>query len=394
MTKFEIVHLPKAQWQGHIVPIGYTTEAAYDVSVRQNESGFAVDIQKKRLEQPQVHAPEDYDFSDKLYQEFWPGACAWGVLEGGELAAAIETCPEIWSNRLRVTELWVRESHQKKGLGHALMEVAKEQARLERRRAVILETQSCNVNAIGFYLHEGFTLIGLDTCCYHNDDLARKEVRLELGWFPPRRKRLSPGEVEIRPERPEDQYAVERLTQLAFWNKYHPGCDEHYLVHRLRTHPDYLPLISRVACKDGEVLGAIFYSRSWALDGAGRSELVTFGPLCVSPAWQGCGVGELLLRETMPLAARAGYPGIVIFGEPDYYPRIGFQTCDRFGITTWEGKNFDAFLGIELIPGAMAGIHGKFQESEVFTDLKLEAVEAYNQNFPPLQKQYFPAQWD
>ncbi len=64
------------------------------------------------------------------------------------------------------------------------MEAAKEQAVRENRRAVILETQSCNVNAIGFYLHEGFTLIGLDTCCYSNEDIRRREVRFELGWFP------------------------------------------------------------------------------------------------------------------------------------------------------------------------------------------------------------------
>lgn len=49
---------------------------------------------------------------------------------------------------------------------------------------MILETQSCNINAIRFYMHEGFTLMGLDTCCYSNNDLERKEVRLELAWFP------------------------------------------------------------------------------------------------------------------------------------------------------------------------------------------------------------------
>lgn len=36
---------------------------------------------------------------------------------------------------------------------------------------------------IDFYMHEGFRLIGMDTCCYTNNDLHRKEVRLEFGWF-------------------------------------------------------------------------------------------------------------------------------------------------------------------------------------------------------------------
>lgn len=112
------------------------------------------------------------------------------------LVAAIETCPEIWSNRLLVTELWIDAPFRKQGLGHALMEVAKKQALREHRRAVILETQSCNVNAVDFYLHEGFTLIGLDSCCYGNNDLARKEVRLNLGWFPPQKAKPSDGETE------------------------------------------------------------------------------------------------------------------------------------------------------------------------------------------------------
>ena len=44
------------------------------------------------------------------------------------------------------------------------------------------------------------------------------------------------------------------MTQHAFWNKHHLGCDEHYLVHKLRQHKDYLPELSRIAVKDGEVI--------------------------------------------------------------------------------------------------------------------------------------------
>ena len=34
-----------------------------------------------------------------------------------------------------------------------------------------------------FYSHEGFELIGFDTCCYTNDDIGRREVRINLGYF-------------------------------------------------------------------------------------------------------------------------------------------------------------------------------------------------------------------
>ncbi|WP_243125378.1 hypothetical protein [Clostridium amazonitimonense] len=61
----------------------------------------------------------------------------------------------------------------------------------------------------------------------------------------------------------------------------------------------------------------------------------------------------------MNLAKNKGYKGIVIFGGPDYYPPIGFKTCDNFNITTAEGKNFDAFIEIELAEDSMKGIKGK-----------------------------------
>jgi len=61
------------------------------------------------------------------------------------------------------------------------MDIAMKRARDEKRRAVMLETQSRNENAVAFYLTYGFSLIGFDACAYRNDDLARKEVRMEMG---------------------------------------------------------------------------------------------------------------------------------------------------------------------------------------------------------------------
>jgi ribosomal protein S18 acetylase RimI-like enzyme len=181
--EYEIIHLPKEKWKGTIIPIKYTTDKYYDVNIKKTVEGFTIEIEKKDFEEPVTHTPEEYDFPDKLYEDHWENAYAWGVLVNDELVAAIETVQELWSNRLRITELWVKEEYRKQRIGHALIEMAKQQAIRERFRAIILETQSCNVNAIDFYLHEGFDLIGMDTCCYKNNDLQRKEVRLEFGWF-------------------------------------------------------------------------------------------------------------------------------------------------------------------------------------------------------------------
>jgi predicted N-acetyltransferase YhbS len=392
--EYEIVHLPKDKWKGTIISIKYKKDKYYDVNVNKTDNGFIIEIEKKDSPELETHVLEVYDSPDKLYEDHWENAYAWGVLVHGELVAAIETDQELWSNRLRITELWVSDKYQKQGIGHALIEIAKEQARRERRRAIILETQSCNVNAIDFYQHEGFTLIGMDTCCYQNNDLQRKEVRLEFGLLLEKRKRLTVEEIEIRMETMSDWHNVELMAQHAFWNKHNPGCDEHYLVHKLRNHDDYIPELSRIAVKDGKVIGCIMYSKSIIVDDTNQHEILTFGPLCVEPEWQGCGVGEMLLSETMNLARNKGYKGIVIFGEPDYYPRLGFKTCDNFNITTADGKNFDAFMGIELAENSMKNVNGKFYESDVFNNLPKEEVEEYSKLFPKLIKLRFPGQWN
>lgn len=390
---FQIEHLPKDIWKDHILPMDYTTSSYYDVSICKEADGFTACFQKRAFEAPVTHSAAEYDFPDKLYQDFWENAYAWGVVQEGKLIAAIETCPEEWSNRLRVTELWVDESIRRKGVGHALMALAKEQARRERRRAILLETQSCNTAAIAFYLQEGFTLIGFDACCYANNDLARREVRLELGLLFQKPPKPDPGSIAIRKETPADYYQTELMTQRAFWNLHRPGCDEHLLVRKLRQDKAYLPELSRVAELNGKVVGCIMYSRSCLQNTGKKHDIITFGPLCVDPDYQGMGIGKLLVKETVRLAAAAGFPGIVIFGEPDYYPKLGFTTCDRFGITTADGRNFDAFMGLELAKDALSAIGGSFHEAEVFETLTEEETEALNREFPFLEKQRFPGQW-
>ncbi|MBQ9123574.1 MAG: GNAT family N-acetyltransferase [Lachnospiraceae bacterium] len=183
LDRYEIIPLPKEQWEGTIIPMRYTTEEYFDVTIEKEKDGYTIGLHKRRFEEPVSHYPEEYDFPDSLYQKHWEKAYAWGIVEDGQLLACIETCPEEWSNRLMVTELWVHESLRRQGIGHRLMAIAKEQAILEHRRAIILETQSCNVAAIHFYESEGFAPIGIDSCCYSNRDLERKEVRINMGYF-------------------------------------------------------------------------------------------------------------------------------------------------------------------------------------------------------------------
>lgn len=185
MKEREIIFLPKEQWKGITIPLVTRSDSYYDVEISTMDSnGCNIRLVRKMAEKEIVHTPEEYDFPDSLYQDHWEKAEAYGIVDDkGELSACIEVCPEEWSNRLMVTELWVSDGLQKQGYGKKLMDKAKEIAGKQKRRAIILETQSCNTNAIGFYLHQGFELIGFDKCCYTNTDIQRREVRINLGYF-------------------------------------------------------------------------------------------------------------------------------------------------------------------------------------------------------------------
>ena len=184
---YPIIPLPKEEWKGTPIPMRYTTEEYYDLETAAADDGFRVQMVKKRFEAPVTHTPEEYDFPDRLYQDHWEKAEAFGIVREKdgqkELLACIEVCPEEWSNRLMVTELWVADELQRQGVGTRLMNLAKERAKQQGRRAIILETQSCNVRAIAFYRSQGFELIGFDSCCYTNRDVERHEIRLDMGYF-------------------------------------------------------------------------------------------------------------------------------------------------------------------------------------------------------------------
>jgi predicted N-acetyltransferase YhbS len=202
------------------------------------------------------------------------------------------------------------------------------------------------------------------------------------------------GELVIREERESDWFESEYVTKKAFWNLHVPGCNEHYLVHLLRSSPDYIPELTRVAEIDGKVVGLIMYSKACVMEGEIRHEVLTFGPLCIEPAFQKQGIGGRLLEATMALARERGHRAIIIYGEPEYYPRFGFKTCDHFGITTHEGKNFDAFMALELVPGALEGIKGKFYEAQVYEDCNSALADVYDKKFPYMKKEKRPGQWE
>lgn len=103
------------------------------------------------------------------------------------------------------------------------------------------------------------------------------------------------------------------------------------------------------------------------------------------PAYQGKGVGSLLINKAIDTACSLGFKAILLFGSPDYYPRFGFRNSQEFGIQTSDGLNFDPFMQLELYPGSPNGIHGRFHEDPTY-HTEPDELEAFEKGFPHKEK--------
>jgi predicted N-acetyltransferase YhbS len=190
----------------------------------------------------------------------------------------------------------------------------------------------------------------------------------------------------LRLERENDYKEVENLTREAFWDLYRPGCVEHLVLHNLRNSPAFLPELDFVAVENEIIVGNIVYSVSIVVDALhNRHEVLTFGPISVAPAYQRQGIGAALIEHTQRAAKELGYKGIFIYGNPAYYARFGFVNAQKYTVSTSDGVNFDAFMGMELSEGSLRGITGKFYEDPAFQVDQAELAE-FEKGFPYKEK--------
>ena len=177
---FYIVELDKELWKDFMLHFRWSSNGFYKVSISQTENGWTVELKLKRSERPVFK-----DYQKPLWQKWMDeegddGARIFGVEIDGKIVGWMTIGMESWNNRLRVHELLVLERYRGMGLGTMLLDKAKQVARRNRCRVIVLETQSNNVGAIEFYRKQGFELGGFDTTAYHDDDIERNEVRIEM----------------------------------------------------------------------------------------------------------------------------------------------------------------------------------------------------------------------
>ena len=198
--------------------------------------------------------------------------------------------------------------------------------------------------------------------------------------------------IIIRNEEVKDRAVVEDITRRAFYNIYIEGCVEHYLVHIMREHEDFIPELDLVIELDGKVIGNIMYTKAVLRDETGnKKDILTFGPVSIHPDYQRRGYGKKLMEHSFSKARELGFDTIVIFGSPANYVSSGFKSCRKYDVSVEGGKYPAAMMVKELIPHVLSGHKWTYQDSPVIAISEEDALR-YDDTLEPMEKKYLPSQ--
>jgi putative acetyltransferase len=168
-------------------------------------------------------------------------------------------------------------------------------------------------------------------------------------------------DVLIRPETTADHEAIRQVNRLAF------GQDaEAHLVDALRD-GGYVRL-SLVAERDGQIVGHILFSDLPIITEAGTVPALALAPMAVLPAYQRKGLGSALVRRGLEYCRDQGHRIVLVLGHPDFYPKFGFSAKLAESLSSPFGGG-EAWMALELVPGALAGLAGKVQYPAPFNEV-------------------------
>ncbi len=163
--------------------------------------------------------------------------------------------------------------------------------------------------------------------------------------------------VSVRSETPDDRDTIRFVNEAAFGR---PA--EADLVDRLRAEGSVLA--SFVADIDRRVVGHILFSRMLIETECRAMPAVALAPVAVLPPEQQRGIGGRLIRHGLEWLRAADEQIVIVVGHPAYYPRFGFSTVRARALV--HPFPAEAFMALELAPGALDGIRGAVRYPDAF----------------------------
>ena len=176
---------------------------------------------------------------------------------------------------------------------------------------------------------------------------------------------------------------------------YRPGCSEHYVIHVLRDDPAFIPKLDFVMEQDGKLIGQNMFMKTVIEADDGRTiDVLTMGPIGITPELKRKGYGKALLDYCLEKAKEMGFGAVLFEGNIDFYRNCGFDYASKFEIRYHdlpEGADSSFFLCKELVPGYLDDVTGVYQTPQGYY-VKDEDVEEFDKQFPPKEKKKLPGQ--
>ncbi len=163
--------------------------------------------------------------------------------------------------------------------------------------------------------------------------------------------RLREGALRIRREQSGDEAAIAHVNDAAFG-----GPAEARLVDAVRRAGH--AAISLVAVTGSRIAGHILFTPIVLDPPAAPLLMLGLGPMAVLPECQRHGIGSRLVEAGLRECAQAGCGVVVVIGHPEFYPRFGFRPAGAYGLRNEYGVDDEAFMVLELVPGALSDRRG------------------------------------
>lgn len=160
--------------------------------------------------------------------------------------------------------------------------------------------------------------------------------------------------VEITPQNPADESAIEDLLDRAF------GPDRQARPsYRLRDGVDAVAGLGFVARDGGKPVGTL---RFWPVVIGGAAEALLLGPLAVDTAYRHRAIASSLIARGLEEAQSTGHHRIVTaVGDLGLFGRFGFVAAAPLGLVIPGLAEAGRLLALALVPGALEGVSGTLE---------------------------------
>lgn len=127
-------------------------------------------------------------------------------------------------------------------------------------------------------------------------------------------------------------------------------------------------ILSLVAVCDNQVVGHALFIRLPIITENEAIQAILLTSIAVLPSHQRRGIGSTLVEEGLAECRKMGCKIVMVLGHPKFFSRFGFSAeLARRLESPYSGQ---AWMAIELVPGALEGVVGRIDHLTLFGQFK------------------------